>query len=176
MFFRSLCRLPFLSASRCGAWSVWQMRNRASNHDEIIQNTVNYCDTVIICNNTMAAMQSLSTPWCPASLRESKAYWKASKSRGGFCDHHSSRISTAQRTDSMMESHNPIFGSNGLDLAGFYWSLPFWLSGTTCVSAARPSIFLIRVHPRGRISVTWVNCNLFVKPVLCANGLSKPIL
>ena len=56
----------------------------------------------------MAAMQSLSTPWFPASLRESKAYWKASKSRGGFCDHHSSRISTAQRTDSIMESHNPI--------------------------------------------------------------------
>ena len=43
----------------------------------------------------------------------------ASKSRGGFCDHHSSRISTSQRTDSMMESHNPIFGSNGLDLAVF---------------------------------------------------------
>ena len=53
-------------------------------------------------------MQSLSTPWFPANLRESKAYWKASKSRGGFCDHHSSRISTAQRTDSIMESHNPI--------------------------------------------------------------------
>ena len=48
VFFRSLCRLPFLSASRCGAWSVWQIRNRASNHDEIVQNTVNYCDTVII--------------------------------------------------------------------------------------------------------------------------------
>ena len=73
----------------------------------------------------MAAMQSLSTPWCPASLRESKAHWKASKSRGGFCDHHSSRISTAQRTDSMMESQNPIFGSNGLDFGSFYWSLPF---------------------------------------------------
>ena len=28
-------------------------------------------------------------------------HWKASKSRGGFCDHHSSRISTAQRTDSI---------------------------------------------------------------------------
>jgi hypothetical protein len=30
-------------------------------------------------------MQSLSTPWCPASLRESKAYWAAPKtSMKGF--------------------------------------------------------------------------------------------
>ena len=105
-------------------------------------------------NNTMAAMQSLSTPWCPASLRESKAYWKASKSRGGFCDHHSSRISTVQRTDSFVESHNPIrLGHQGY---GGYAVPQYTMVSCQPLRAAGDSVItIVRGSQRLNVPTAW---------------------
>ena len=110
-------------------------------------------------------LQFHSRGWITIPGFPSKKKWN---STGWFCPPPALPLYRG-RDDSIMESHNPIFWS-GL---GNFCDLTLWLFGT---SAAWALIFLTRVHPRGRISVTWVNCSLFVKPVLCSNGLSKPIL